>query len=446
MPGGQTRGAYYNDSDAYCAAWLRNLIAGGLIPQGDVDERSVTDVQAEEIRDYDQWHLFAGIAGWPSALRLAEWSDERPVLTASVPCQPFSAAGRRRGHDDDRNLWPHALRLIRELRPRTCLGEQVAAAIGYGWLDGICDDLEREGYAVAAADLPACSVGAPHIRQRLFWVAERDGNAGRLGHAEREGNANARRRHIGEAPGQVETADGQREWLRIDAGQPDDAAHRWRDAVWLPCLDGKARRVPQSQPDFRCMAHGIWLTVDQVVSRATEEAIQEVRGHAKTADVDPSQALSMVRAIYAQETLSFTEQDRRSWGISTTDILFAFLCRVESALGRTTHSGSGAQESPSDACGFLRGLRCGSEHFGSSPGRESEEQPTRKSSDALWILSRLLARRAEAIAAAIASSNALFVPLTVGEANRTAKLKALGNAVIPPLAAEFIRAVMDLRP
>ena len=166
------RGTYYNEIDPYAAQWLRNLIAAGHIAPGDVDERSIVDVRPDDLRGYTQCHWFAGIGGWSYALRLAGWPDARPVWTGSCPCQPFSAAGKNTGGKDERHLWPHWFRLIRECRPGIVFGENVDAAIGWGWLDAVLGDLEAEGYATGAAVLGAHSVGAPHIRQRLWFVGK----------------------------------------------------------------------------------------------------------------------------------------------------------------------------------------------------------------------------------------------------------------------------------
>ena len=84
---------YYNEHDAKAAAWMRELIKEGLIADGDVDERSIVDVQPGDLAGYTQCHWFAGIGGWSLALRLAGWPDDRPVWTGSCPCQPFSSAG-----------------------------------------------------------------------------------------------------------------------------------------------------------------------------------------------------------------------------------------------------------------------------------------------------------------------------------------------------------------
>jgi site-specific DNA-cytosine methylase len=185
--------AYYNENDEFAAAWLRNLIAAGHIAKGEVDERSIADVQADDLRGFSQHHFFAGIGVWSYSLRLAGWPDDRPIWTGSCPCQPFSAAGQRKGFDDARHLWPEWFRLIRLHRPESVLGEQVGSALE--WLDLVSGDLEGEGYAVGAAIVGAHSVGAPHIRQRIYWVA----NASRerrqqvsgssLGHEETNGRA-----------------------------------------------------------------------------------------------------------------------------------------------------------------------------------------------------------------------------------------------------------------
>jgi DNA (cytosine-5)-methyltransferase 1 len=164
--------AYYNEIDPIAAKWLRNLIAAGLIAPGDVDERSIEDVRSDDLAGYVQCHFFAGIGVWSYALRAAGWPDDRPVWTGSCPCQPFSAAGHGAGFSDARHLWPHFFHLIRVRRPAKILGEQVASADGLNWLDTVQADLEGTGYAFGAADLCAAGVGAPHIRQRLWWVAD----------------------------------------------------------------------------------------------------------------------------------------------------------------------------------------------------------------------------------------------------------------------------------
>ena len=163
--------AYYNEIDPFAAQWLRNLIAAGHIADGDVDERSITEVRPDDLRGYAQCHFFAGIAGWSYALRLAGWPDDREVWTGSCPCQPLSSAGQRKGHADERHLWPAFYSLIAECKPAIVFGEQVASKDGYEWMAAVRADLETSGRRVGIADLPCSIVGAPHQRHRLWWVA-----------------------------------------------------------------------------------------------------------------------------------------------------------------------------------------------------------------------------------------------------------------------------------
>ena len=99
------------------------------------------------------------------------------VISGGFPCQPFSVAGKRRGKEDDRYLWPEMLRVISELRPAWVVGENVAGIVNMA-LDQVYADLENEGYAVQALIIPACAVDAPHRRDRCAIVA--NSGSGRL--------------------------------------------------------------------------------------------------------------------------------------------------------------------------------------------------------------------------------------------------------------------------
>ena len=307
--------AYYNEIDPYAAQWLRNLIAKGLIANGEVDTRSIIDVSPDDLRGFIQCHFFAGIGGWSYALRLAGWQDDRPIWTGSCPCQPFSVAGKGAGTDDPRHLWPHFHRLIAANRPLVVMGEQVAGAAGYGWLDGVRADLAREGYASRGVDIPACSVDAPHIRQRLYWIARslvdaqgisnngplqprqrqdisRPVDAGggfrshmadadeggrrrwpRNGDGEHDRQAGERDEDhglfAGSGENRLDVADtsiiGRKERERQDGQQDTGGVSKggvdssrvgsfWSDAIWLTGADGKSRR---SKPGLPLLAHGI---------------------------------------------------------------------------------------------------------------------------------------------------------------------------------------------
>jgi DNA (cytosine-5)-methyltransferase 1 len=281
---------YYNEFDKGAAAWLRNLIAAGLIPAGDVDERSITEVQPGDVRGYTQCHFFAGIAGWSLALQLAGWGAARPVWTGSCPCQPYSNAGKQLGNADERDLWPAFFSLIAQCQPDTVFGEQVASAIGHGWLDRVSTDLEGEGYACGHVVLGAHSVGAPHQRQRLYWVAD----SGRAGLAQRKCVGGVQSEAVGSQQGQAAKRggdhcgladsdsgrhkplprsgddDAQRHlesrsrlaypggegckefsWRRIEPTRP--AATVWGNN-WIVGADGKTRRI---EPGLSPLAHGI---------------------------------------------------------------------------------------------------------------------------------------------------------------------------------------------
>ncbi len=266
--------AYYNDHDPFVCAWLTNLIAARLLPPGDVDSRSITEVSPDDLRPYIQCHFFAGICGWPLALRRGGWPDDRPAWTGSAPCQPFSQAGMGDGYDDERHLAPAFLGLVAECRPAAVFGEQVASALGRDWLSDLRLALESLGYAVGAGDLCSAGVGGAHIRQRLYWGAVRladaddaglegRGEPGRERAAERAAGARGVARGMGfpdsagREPGRATPAPA-RQGHPPFAASGDDyprAPHGfWRDADWLFCRDGKWRPV---EPGSFPLAHGV---------------------------------------------------------------------------------------------------------------------------------------------------------------------------------------------
>ena len=211
---------YYNDNDPVSAAWLRELIRDGLIAAGEVDDRSIADVTPNDLRGFTQCHFFAGIGGWSRALRLAKWPDDRPVWTGSCPCQPFSAAGRKQGISDERHLWPQFLRLIRECSPAVVFGEQVASKDGRLWLAGVRNDLEGVGYRVGAADLCSAGIGAPNLRQRLYWVAHADHAERRPLDVDRQDGRDRQDCGRSEAHGEPRTCGEVRGLADTDGGQP----------------------------------------------------------------------------------------------------------------------------------------------------------------------------------------------------------------------------------
>jgi DNA (cytosine-5)-methyltransferase 1 len=131
---------------------------------------------------------------WPNALhhddvktftkklldeKIKDWDSNDVILTGGFPCQPYSNAGKRKGKDDERHLWPEMLRVIQEIKPRWIVGENVRGLINWNGgmvFDEVQTDLENSGYEVQPFILPACSKNAPHRRDRIWFVAYSNGS------------------------------------------------------------------------------------------------------------------------------------------------------------------------------------------------------------------------------------------------------------------------------
>lgn len=225
--------AYYNEINPFAAQWLRNLIAAGHIAPGEVDTRSIEDVRADDLRGFTQCHFFAGIGVWSYALRRAGVPDSRNVWTASCPCQPFSEAGSGAGFNDERHLWPACHQLIALSRPAEVFGEQVASKDAEPWIDLVHTDMETLGYAFGAVPFPAAGVGAPEIRDRIYWV----------GYADAQGLE----RHAGGGDDSP-----RREGSFGPVAPPGHVNGFWADAEWRDCTDGYKRPI---QPGVSPMAY-----------------------------------------------------------------------------------------------------------------------------------------------------------------------------------------------
>lgn len=286
--------AYYNEHDRKAAATLRELIKRGLIAPGDVDERDIRDVRPNDIRPFTQVHLYAGSGTWSYAARLAGWPDDRPMWTFSEPCQPYSSAGKGLGDADERYLRWATHHLVTECRPETCFGEQVASDDGLTWLDTIQSDMEGEDYSFWPFDLCAAGFGAPHIRQRIYFVAksEREGLERQSWNGDGSQESGRKlpqqdgsiakeitisrvaisdnyqyQREIRGSAAETQNATPLNRKNIIITGKPIGAGSdislsgpgslptngHWRDADWLFCRDGKWRPV---EPGTFPLAHG----------------------------------------------------------------------------------------------------------------------------------------------------------------------------------------------
>ena len=445
--------AYYNELEPYAAEWLRNLIKAGHIPHGEVDTRSIVDVAPDDLRGFTQCHFFAGIGGWSHALRLAGWPDDRPVWTGSCPCQPFSVAGKGAGTDDPRHLWPHFHRLISAVRPPVVMGEQVAGAAGYGWLDGVRADLEREGYAGRGADLPALAVNAPHIRQRLYWVALDMADSAFIGREERQrqdwqqdtrsrlqgglDTAGADQSHMADAQSRRNMRSNEQTGVFSKLTQRGQGYRSfWSDHIWLTGADGKSRRA---RANISLLAHGLPDNMGRMCPEGYAQTVEKVDEYAQKTGQSRAEAMSTVWQIISQEPEAFWPVGECA-GVSPQEVLFPFLRELLSACDAAGSivQGQKVQE------GEVRGLRDREETTRSPHRREPMEQRPGEHSDPMRELSWVLAQHARAVWEAYWRANATAYPLlSHGEKNRVGRLRAYGNAICAPLAAEVISAFME---
>jgi DNA (cytosine-5)-methyltransferase 1 len=380
--------AYYNESDSFAARWLRELIADGLIADGEVDERSIVDVRASELRGYSQHHFFAGIGGWSCALRLADWPDDRPVWTGSVPCQPLSSAGQRKGHADERHLWPAFHRLIAECRPPTIFGEQVASKLGREWFSGVRADLEGLGYACGAADLCAASVGAPHIRQRLWWVAD----------AGRQWLRRERQSLAGETPG-GQGQEEKRQRLRDDArdGRDIDGLAD-AEGTEQPGAKHQTRRSVGYSTDGR-LGHA---NVTGRQARDTQPIGDESRA-GKSSEPGSHDGLGNTEGarLQGQRSQQGTESERHSRYLGSAS--------EDSGLGNADNARSQGR------------------------GERFDERPDQCTAWSSGEFIPCADGKARLIEPGIQ-------PLAHGIPNRVGTLRGAGNAIVPQVAAEFVKA------
>lgn len=415
--------AYYNEIDAYAAEWLRNLIKAGHIADGEVDTRSIVDVSPDELREFTQCHFFAGIAGWSHALRLAGWEDERQIWTGSCPCQPFSVAGQGKGVDDERHLWPHFFRLIRGCRPPVVMGEQVAGAAGYGWLDGVRSDLESESYSCQGVDIPACSANAPHIRQRLYWVAhskharwyaERLCGYGEAGQSMGEGQAssvvrsgedgtqcmdNAMRGRHGDADKEVFT---RRDCFVYASGVHSDMAD-------TKCRGRESGSISTTDTATKFIAQDSWSDDARCKNMANAESSRRQHGILESRDGYEGNESGWRGNQFADNCIS-DMADTKNAGRQFVEVQ-----RSASELVEGNISPQQREQFSDDYTSALR--------------RESSFWH-----DAIWLNGADgKTRRAQPDICLLAHG----VPARVG------KLRAYGNAIVPQIAAEVIKAFME---
>jgi len=415
-----TKVNYYNEIDPRAAQWLRSLIAEGLIPEGHVDTRSITEVTPNDLRNYTQCHFFTGIGGWSLALQLAGIPSTTRLWTGSCPCQPFSTAGKGLAQADERHLWPVFFNLIRQCRPELVFGEQVASAIGKGWLDGVSTDLESENYACGATVLGSHSVGAPHIRQRLYWVAysQLQHERSTQPHGERAGDAAWMREAGGLAYSEsIRSGEGQQNTRRgfegsIEKQRPigirGGSNSDWQRVIHS-CECDEFGNCPVCEIDYsECGCPG--PTQDDEYEYRERDGILEAR------------------------RLVQSNSDGRIEGSSTTSPARHGDSAESAGIG---DDGMCDTEQPR-----LEGLS-GTINQRSEPGRLRQDKNGSTATAGFWTDYRL-AKCRDGKTRRIPTEPAFF-PLAHGIPARVVRLRGYGNAIVPQVAAEFIRAFYEVQ-
>ena len=229
------------DFDKYCQKVLKKNFPGVPI-YGDVKELNHDKLKADGI-------------------------DQIDIITGGYPCQPFSVAGRKKGEQDPRHLWPEYFRLVKELRPTWVIGENVSGHIKQG-LDTVLEDLESEGYSTRTFSISASSIGANHKRERV-WILANSGRSLREGselgreneNETREENANQSERSS--SAFKLNVADSEREGLQ---GSEQYETHtRETETQFSASQSLETKGIHWAiEPDVGRVAHGIPNRVDRL--------------------------------------------------------------------------------------------------------------------------------------------------------------------------------------
>ena len=183
--------------------------------------------------------------------------DRIDVITGGYPCQPFSVAGKQRGEKDDRHLWPSMLEIIAQVRPAWVICENVTGHIALG-LDKVLLDLETEGYSSRTFIVPACSVNAPHRRDRLWIVAHSNDTRQPASEGGRENNRDKERNDIRGSGEDVAHSNAERWEGRLSGGQNEKREHLLGHSRCGSATHRQQRKDPWAvEPKMGRLADGI---------------------------------------------------------------------------------------------------------------------------------------------------------------------------------------------
>jgi len=362
------------------------------------------------------------------------------LLTGGFPCQPFSQAGQRRGTEDDRFLWPEMLRVISEFRPTWIIGENVAGILsmaepngepevatetdlfgnridthtkrGRGILFRIIGELEQIGYSVQTFVIPACAVGAPHRRDRVWIVAHRNSDSMRLQEPGAELQAGQVRRH--ERPGDEEASTARGGW----------------EANWLEVAT-RFCGVLNGLSDFLDRYFNEVTTEEDYGAAITKNGLKELR--------------ILREAIQPEEVWS----KLGGWhSLEEKEVLLSLLCRIEERAYQPSDLPHQGEEAQGEG---VRGLWLNAEFRRSSQRHEYQEQLAREYKNLVPQVSlsvaQAIAKTWDIVKCAYAAVEGLPGEMdgaVLSKAgHRVERLKALGNAIVPQVAEQIMQAIKE---
>ena len=328
------------------------------------------------------------------------------IVTGGYPCQPFSQAGRRQGEEDERHLWPEMLRIIKSCQPRYVLAENVAGHVTMG-LDEVLTDLENQGYTTRPIIVPACAKNAPHRRDRVWIIGQLTTNTNDTGNRTSRSNIDQEQQTIEQGWEKQSLF----EFSRHDEAVANSDSIRCRGGSCEGCSDCK-RQVLSTERKGREMGSEVegcsqFYRENETVTNTDNEGLQ---GHGKHRQVEREhgQRQSTEKNIPhgKEKVLANTSSIGQSRSRKSVEPISSEENKVRKTSGsddgsqRGKHDGNFEQRVGDMVDGISRGLL---RHF----DREPEHIPR----------------------------------VTKGEKDRAKKLKALGNSIVPQVAAEILLAI-----
>lgn len=347
------------------------------------------------------------------------------LLTGGFPCQPFSQAGRRRGEEDDRFLWPEMLRVIQEFSPLWVIAENVRGLLTQGGgvvFERVCTDLETAGYEVQPLIIPAVAVGAPHRRDRVWFVAhsrsgEHRGRGRQESETESVSGVSGKARHVRGTSGtdkvRTNTPDTERSGHEGDVNKARQGAghnRRTQSSEWSENWLEVATRL--------CgVFNGLRTGVDETMSDGV------YLGHAKTLNHIAGQDLPCLWHYIQSEAFQWSAG--RFNAVQNKDYLF-------SILWQHAHRTDGQDDLPFESAevqeAYLRNVWHTNEVGCPPRGWRCNEQYAKEHQDTLSSMSHEVALVAEEVWRTYLK-------------DRNPRLKALGNAIVPQVAEEIMKAI-----